>query len=54
MVLLLKLVICVINGYVFGGGLEFVFVVDICIMVSEIKVGFIEFKFGIILGVGGM
>lgn len=50
----LKLIIVVIYGVVFGGGLEFVMVCYIRIVVEDVKLGLLEFNFGIILGFVGI
>lgn len=48
-----KPVICAINGYAFGGGLELALCADIRLVASETKVGLTELKLGIIPGAGG-
>lgn len=49
-----KLVIVVINGFVLGGGLEFVMVLYICIVFDNVKLGLLEVLLGVIFGYGGM
>jgi enoyl-CoA hydratase/carnithine racemase len=48
-----KPVICAINGYAFGGGLEMALCCDIRVVNRETKVGLTETKLGIIPGAGG-
>lgn len=48
-----KPVLCAINGYAFGGGLELALTADIRLMASETKIGLTELKLGIIPGAGG-
>lgn len=50
---LAKPVLCAINGYAFGGGLELALTADIRLMASETKIGLTELKLGIIPGAGG-
>lgn len=47
-------IVVVINGIVFGGGLEMCLVVDFCVMSVIVKVGLLEVKLGIYLGFGGI
>ncbi len=48
-----KPVICAINGYAFGGGLELALTADMRLVAEETKVGLTEVKLGIIPGAGG-
>lgn len=48
-----KPVICAINGYAFGGGLEIALACDIRIVAAETSVGLTELGLGIIPGAGG-
>ncbi len=48
-----KPVICAINGYAFGGGLEMALACDIRVVAQETKVGLTELGLGIIPGAGG-
>lgn len=47
---LFKLIIVVFNVYVFGGGLEFVVIVDICVMVFKVILVLLEVVVGIVFG----
>lgn len=46
--------IVIINGYVFGGGMELVLVCDFWIVLIEVFMGLMEISLVIILGVGGI
>lgn len=46
--------IVVINGYVMGGGLECVFVCDICIVECQVQMVFLEVVVGLLFCVGGI
>lgn len=48
-----KPVICAINGYAFGGGLELALTADLRIMREDTRIGLTELKLGIIPGAGG-
>ncbi len=48
-----KPVICAVNGYAFGGGLEVALACDIRVVAKETKVGLTEARLGIIPGAGG-
>lgn len=48
-----KPVICAVNGYAFGGGLEMALCCDLRVVDRETKVGLTETKLGIIPGAGG-
>lgn len=48
-----KPVICAINGYAFGGGLELALCADIRLVVEDTQVGLTETRLGIIPGAGG-
>ncbi|MEM1347684.1 MAG: enoyl-CoA hydratase-related protein [Myxococcota bacterium] len=48
-----KPVICAINGYAFGGGLEMALACDLRVMAEDTRVGLTELKLGIIPGAGG-
>lgn len=49
---LLMFVIVVLDGWVFGGGVEFVYVVDIWIGMLVLRIGNLEMGFGILVVVG--
>lgn len=49
-----KLVIVVVNGYVFGGGFELVLVVDFIVCVENVSFVLLEVKFGIVFDSGGV
>lgn len=44
----------VVNGMVFGGGCEWVFVIDYCVVSFNVKIGLFEVKLGIMFGFGGI
>lgn len=48
-----KPVICAINGYALGGGLEIALACDIRIVADEAQVGLTELRLGVIPGAGG-
>lgn len=48
-----KPVVCAIDGYAFGGGLELALACDIRVVDAETQVGLTETKLGIIPGAGG-
>ena len=48
-----KPVLCAINGYAFGGGLELALCADLRLMAEHTEVGLTELKLGIIPGAGG-
>lgn len=48
-----KPVICSINGYAFGGGLELALACDLRIVAADTQVGLTELQLGIIPGAGG-
>lgn len=49
-----KLVIVVVNGYVFGGGFELVLVVDFIVCVDNVSFVLLEVKLGIVFDSGGV
>jgi enoyl-CoA hydratase/carnithine racemase len=48
-----KPVVCAVNGYAFGGGLEMALACDMRVVASETKLGLTETRLGIIPGAGG-
>jgi len=47
-------IICAVNGYALGGGMELALACDICIAVEDAKFGLTEARIGSVPGSGGM